>query len=143
VIENVLVNASFEKKTMRKLLESLSFEEFTRVASDWLKSGRFVWFVHGNLTPEQASNMVEKAREIFNIRSVDKEDLVDVRCVSLKGETNYLLEIPLDDKSNENNCLVSYFECGPEGLDLRTKLIHQVVMQFLDEPTFNQLRTIE
>ena len=28
-------------------------------------------------------------------------------------------------------------------MDLKTKLIHSVVMQYLDEPTFNQLRTIE
>jgi secreted Zn-dependent insulinase-like peptidase len=40
---------------------------------------------------------------------------------------------------------VAYFEAGsyftPELL--KKKLIHQVVMQFLEEPTFNQLRTIE
>jgi insulysin len=87
--------------------------------------------------------MVEKARETFNVKPVDKEDLVDVRCIALKQNSHYLLEIPLEDKTNENNCLISYFECGLEGMDLRTKLTHAVVMQYLDEPTFNQLRTIE
>ena len=39
--------------------------------------------------------------------------------------------------------MISYFEVGLEGTDLRTKMLHSVVMQYLDEPTFNQLRTIE
>jgi insulysin len=39
--------------------------------------------------------------------------------------------------------LITYFEAGLEGNDIRGKLLHQVVMQYLDEPTFNQLRTIE
>ncbi len=73
----------------------------------------------------------------------DKEDLFDVRCIALQPGSNYLLELPLEDKTNENNCLISYFEFQAEGDDIRKKLIHQVVMQFLDEPTFNQLRTIE
>ena len=49
----------------------------------------------------------------------------------------------LDDETNENNCLISYFEVGLEGMDLRRKLLTQVIMQYLDEPTFNQLRTNE
>jgi insulysin len=39
--------------------------------------------------------------------------------------------------------LISYFEVGLEGTDIHTKMLHWVAMQFLDEPTFNQLRTIE
>ena len=62
---------------------------------------------------------------------------MDIRCIALKDNTNFLLELPLDDKKNENSCLVSYFECGLEGMDLKTKLIHSVMMQYLDEPTFN------
>ena len=49
----------------------------------------------------------------------------------------------MEDKTNENNCLLTYYEFGLEGNDLRAKMLHYVVMQFLEEPTFNQLRTIE
>lgn len=54
--------------------------------------------------------MVEKAREILNVKPVQKEDLVDIRCIALPPNTHHLLEIPLEDKTNENNCLISYFE---------------------------------
>jgi insulysin len=87
--------------------------------------------------------LVEKALEIISLRPVDKEELVDLRCVALSPKVTHLLEIPLADAENENSCVFSYFEAGVEGKDLRKKLIHRVVMQYLDEPTFNQLRTIE
>jgi secreted Zn-dependent insulinase-like peptidase len=53
------------------------------------------------------------------------------------------MEIPLDDPTNDNNCVITYFEDVLEAFDLKGKLIHDVVMQYVNEPTFNQLRTIE
>lgn len=99
--------------------------------------------MHGNIERNEAIQLVEKARETLQLKVADKEDLVDVRCIALPPNSHYLLEIPLEDKTNENSCLISYFEGGIEGGDLRKKLIHSVVMQYMDEPTFNQLRTIE
>jgi insulysin len=87
--------------------------------------------------------MVEKVRSILQLKPVDREDLVDVRCIALKPDASLLLEMPLDDRTNDNSCLVTYFECQIEGVDLRTKMVHDVVMNYLDEPTFNQLRTTE
>jgi len=53
------------------------------VSRDWLKSGRTLWFVNGNISKDSSIQLVEKAREILVLRPVDKEDLVDVRCVAL------------------------------------------------------------
>lgn len=136
-----MITTAVEKKTLRAILEELTFEEFVKQAEGWLKSARFVWFVHGNLTKEQALGLVDKARETIKPKSIAKEDLVDVRCIALPAGKQILYERLLDDPTNENNCLMSYFEVGLEGTDLRTKMIHSVVMQYLDEPTFNQLRT--
>ena len=138
-----MVNAAHEKKTLRKILEAFTFEDFCRMSVDWLKTGRSVWFVHGNLDKSQAISLVEKSRSLLQLRPVHKDDLVDVRCIALPPHKNYLVEIPLVDTTNDNNCLLSYFEYGPEGTDLKTKMMHDVVMQYLDEPTFNQLRTVE
>lgn len=143
VFDNIMLSTSFEKKVLREILAGLSFEEFAKQAQHWLKSARFVWFVHGNLSADQAINLVDKARATLSVKSVAKEDLVDVRCVALPSGKSVLIERNLDDITNENNCLVTYFEVGLEGTDLRTKMLHQVVMQYLDEPTFNQLRTNE
>lgn len=66
-----------------------------------------------------------------------------MRCVALQNGQNYLIERTLEDTSNDNNCVITYYEHGLEGFDIRTRMLHSVVMQYLDEPTFNQLRTIE
>ena len=108
---------------------------------------RCIWFVHGNLTQESAVHIVTRGREVLfgksEVPDTHREDLPDIRCVALRGGSWNRVERPLEDRENENSCLVSYFEGGSYLTDLRKKMIHQVVMQYLEEPTFNQLRTIE
>jgi len=105
-------------------LEDLTFEEFCKQSEGWLKSARFVWFAHGNLSKDQAIDLVERARTTFSLNKIAKEDLVDVRCIAIPQGHKYLLERELDDKTNENNCLISYFEVGLEGTDMHTKMLH-------------------
>ena len=135
--ENIVLSAAIEKKVLRKILETFTFDDFINVSQEWLKTGRFVWYVHGNIYKNVVVHMVDTAREALNLKNADKEDLVDVRTIAIPPNSHYLLEIPLEDKTNENSCLISYFEAGIEGNDLRRKLIHRVVMQYMDEPTFN------
>ena len=44
--------------------------------------------------------------------SVPKEALADIRTVALPNGAWFRLEKPLDDKDNENSCLITYFEAG-------------------------------
>lgn len=41
------------------------------------------------------------------------------------------------DQANENSCLLSYFMVGNEGTDAKKRLLNDIAMQFMDEPTFN------
>ena len=68
--------------------------------------------------------MVETARKTLDLKKVAKEDLVDVRCIAIPAGKSFLLEKIQDDKTNDNNCLISYFEVGLEGTDLKTKMTH-------------------
>lgn len=36
--------------------------------------------------------MVEKARKVINLIPAEKEDLADVRCISLKNKSHYVYE---------------------------------------------------
>jgi len=52
------------------------------------------------------------------------------------------VEQPLADESNENSCLIAYYEAGlSDSTNKKLKLTNRVVMQFLQEPFFNELRT--
>lgn len=122
--DTVVINNSFEKNVQKKILDSYSFEDFVSQAHDWLKTGRLVMFVHGNIDKEVTSLIMEKTRETLALKAADKEDLVDIRTIALPPNSSYLLESPLVDRSNENSCLISYFEAGLEGNNIRKKLIH-------------------
>jgi hypothetical protein len=83
----------------------------------WLLSGRCIWFLLGNLSKETALSIAEQGRNaLFGGRtegiSVPKEALPDIRAVALPDGAWFRLEKPLEDKDNENNCLITYFEAG-------------------------------
>ena len=128
MFDSVVLTTAFEKKKLREILENFTFQDFVKKSQEWLTSARFVWFVHGNLAKDQAIGLVEAARKTLDLKKVAKEDLVDVRCIAIPAGKTFLLEKIQDDKTNDNNCLISYFEVGLEGTDLKTKMIHYVVM---------------
>ena len=79
---------------------------------NWLKSGRCVWYISGNCGHKEAIDIVERAKESLSLDTVAIEDLRDVRCIALEPKTSYIIEEPLQDKSNENSCAMVYYEVG-------------------------------
>lgn len=61
--------------------------------------------------------------------------------MSSNPDNFHRLDIRVPDPDNENSCLVSYFQYGRTSQ--KSNLLNQLAMQFLSEPTFNQLRTNE
>jgi secreted Zn-dependent insulinase-like peptidase len=96
------------------------------------------------LSKDQAINLVEKAREILNPKTIAKEDLVDVRCIALPPGKNLLIKRETSRTPQMRTiALFLTLKLDLRVPDIYTKMLHWVAMQFLDEPTFNQLRTIE
>jgi secreted Zn-dependent insulinase-like peptidase len=108
---------------------------------EWLKSGRSVWYITGNWSDEKCIELVEESRKKFNLASIKIEELPELRTVALESNTSFHIEIPLEDKTNENSCNLTYFEVGPVGDNTKEKLINDIIMQFLDEPFYSELRT--
>lgn len=117
--ETLILSPGFEKKQLRRCLETFSFENFNELMSGhWFLKGRCIWFLHGNLSLEGALELAEKGRQLLiqgrseAQTSTEKENLAEIRAVNLSPGAWFRLEIPLQDKDNENSCLVSYFEAG-------------------------------
>lgn len=75
-----------------------------------------------------------------------KEELEPVRLVDLSSQADNFHRIDFDvpDDANENSCLVSYYQYGHDRLDDgKISLLNQLSQQFLNEATFDQLRTKE
>ena len=80
--------------------------------AQWLVSGRMLWYAYGNLSKEQAKQIVDQAVQLLDLKSVAKEDLAPVRVVDLSSQSDnfHRLDFTVEDASNENNCLLSYFQ---------------------------------
>lgn len=79
----------------------------------WSSSGRQIWFLHGNFSQDFAIELVERARSLLSTESakpVAKVELADIRCIALSDGSWHRIELPLEDKENDNSCLVTYFE---------------------------------
>ena len=139
--DNVAVNTSYEVKTLREKLEQFAFEDFQRMHQEWLINGRQTWLVSGNMDHQESIDMVEEVSQVLSLKHLKIEDLADVRALAVQEGEALLLQQPLEDASNDNSCVITYFEVGLKGQDIRKKLTHQVVMQYLSEPFFNDLRT--
>lgn len=84
---------------------------------------------------------MENARGRFDLSPIRIEDLAGIRATAIEEGHSFHIEQNLEDDSNENSCAVTYYEVGVEGDSLNKKLTNTIMMQFLNEPFFNQLRT--
>jgi len=138
----VIYDMWFERKELKALLETFTFEDFKRMHEKWLQSGRMVFFVHGNFNKQETVAFVDGARQILNLKPVSKDSLSSARCIQLVG-SHHRLDFELEDPANENSVLMAYYQFGLEGNDYRSNLLNLICLYYLDEPTFNQLRTKE
>ena len=126
----------------------IDFEKFYKMSKESLTSGKFEWFISGNLTKEQALQIAEESEKVFENMWKEKfelithsSDLVHIRPLNIDKNTTLNYVIDSKDKDNQNSCVFSYFQHNEETLKL--KILSEVVFQYLGEPTFNQLRTKE
>ena len=142
MFENMMVNTSLEFKQAMKLLETYTFEDFKESTENWMKSGRQCWFVCGNYDAEEAKSLVKKSQDLLKLRAIRIEDLPEVRSILIEEGRSFIVEKDLVDKTNENSCLITYYEVGArDSDDLKMSLTNSVMMQMLSEPFFNELRT--
>ena len=57
---------------------------------------------------------------------------MEIRPSAIPEGQAFVLEKPLVDKTNENSCIISYYEIGLEEKDLRNKMTAMVIMQYLN-----------
>ena len=67
--------------------------------------------------------------------------IMPVRTIELKEGVSYLMERPLDDADNDNSCAITYYEIGHQCEDLYQKVKQKLIIHFLNEPFYNELRT--
>jgi len=141
-----LLEGGWEPRQIREILETFTYEQFKEMQAQWLKTGRMLWYVYGNIEKKSAIDTVEQARKILKIDGVARDSLTDIRCIDILPNTIQRIDFEVQEKTNENSCLITYFQYGliGDGEDgMKNQLLNEIVEQYMDEPFFNQLRTIE
>ena len=137
----VVVKNCFENAELRAVLESYTFEMFNEQLKNWLVHGRYQWFIAGNFAKERAITLVKTTKEKFGLKGVKISDLPRVSMLKIEMGKSYQLDLPLKDEKNENACVLSYYQVGVVKLNIKLAMIYDVIMQFLNEPFFDDLRT--
>jgi secreted Zn-dependent insulinase-like peptidase len=126
--------------------EKITYEEFIGQRDLWLKKGRLVWFVLGNISSKNALKLATDSNALFNLKTEAKEDLPDYRILSIPTQEkgNMRLDFKVMDESNENSCFMTYFQAVKDKTnENKLHLLNDIANQFMEDPTFNQLRTQE
>lgn len=121
----------------------MTYQGFKASLEQWLTSGRMVWGFFGNLDKQASVSIARQASSKFNLSSTERHHLNDWRVIQVpKGEAR--LDFDVSDSTNENSALVSYFQRGLVAeSDLKSAKMMDLIWQFLEQPTFDQLRTSE
>jgi len=130
-----------EKRALRKILEPYTYEMFMAELAGWLKSGQYIFYVHGNYSAEAAVQLVEQVRGILNINLTEVSDLPKVRVLDLQPGHSAAICDELEDKKNDNSCTLTYYQIGQKQKDYKLDVTLQVLCQYFEEPFFDDLRT--
>lgn len=101
-----------------------------------------MWYIYGNLSEAACVELVEDARAKIHLAPLAVEKLRAVRHINLPAGESCRLDFEVPDEKNDNSCCMVYFQ-GPQASDHKTQLISRLALQYLEQPTFDQLRTVE
>lgn len=128
---------------MSELLEAYTYENFKEHMKTWLKTGRIVVSVAGNVDEAQAVKMAEKAIGGLSLTPVPVDKLPYNQITRLKEGKTVTFEEPVHDPKNDNSGVyVVYQDDFAESvLPTRSYWLVDVVAKFLEQAFFDDLRT--
>jgi secreted Zn-dependent insulinase-like peptidase len=117
---------SVERSVLAKSIEALTYDQFKQWQSTWMKTGRAVWLVTGNISEEQAKSFIQLQNPIEPL-SVD--DVIESRMVAPTG--NSRVNKAVVDAKNDNSAFISYYQVNIGNENLKDELTFKVVSKFI------------
>ena len=122
-------------------LKQFTFEKFVAMSKEWFLHCNFTILMHGNVSQEESIKTIGDCMDVLNVDKIGRESIGEQRIVSIPNKTGYYYIEKAEDRDEENSCIVSYFQNDVK--TLRTEALNALLVQYLSESTFNQLRTVE
>lgn len=78
----------------------------------WLTTGRMLWYVNGNIPKDKAIQTVKQSMQVLNLQVVERDSLCDIRCLDILPNTIQRIDFEVEEPTNDNSCLITYFQYG-------------------------------
>ena len=142
----ISANLSVSNAAQINVLPLISFPDLVYFSQKWLKNLRFDWLLVGNISENDAFSIANKSCAYFFEKNrtfpINETEIPSKLAFSLKIDENrshFVFETDLEDGTNSNSAVFSYWECGFETLKLKSTLL--IIENMLKEPCFSYLRT--
>lgn len=133
MLQNILIDKGTRKQDQLRLLESYNFDDFYDELQTWLVTGTQTWFVHGNFNKIQALDIVKNARDLLSLKEFASDQLAKVKPLELKEGESVQLQERVSDQNAQYECLLTYYQHGLIGKDLRVMLCNTLLHLFMQE----------
>ncbi|CAI2381562.1 unnamed protein product [Moneuplotes crassus] len=144
---SVMFLGQFPPKEKLEHLKDFTFEKFCSLSEEFLTNARSVWFFNGDLTKDQAVSTAQKATETLAFKTIPKDLLVFTRPLMMDENSETNIVIDAENKDETNSAILSIYQDETRFDTVEEEfahhMIHSVVFQILDNPSFDYLRTKE
>ncbi|KAJ4293507.1 metalloprotease [Kalmusia sp. IMI 367209] len=123
-------------------LETITAEEVQRFIPQVLEQCHIEVLAHGNLYKEEALKITDLVEKIIKPKKLPVSQWPIQRSLIWPEASNFIYEQQLKDPANVNHCIEYTLYLGNR-MDATLRAKQFLLAQMLDEPAFNQLRTIE
>jgi len=162
IAKSVMMDGESTVKDKLNLLKNWEFSRFVELSDIFMKNARSVWFFNGNMKADESKQIAIDAVNTLGkylskqclteigYKGIPKDQITNTRIVSLEPNSETSLRIDAANPDEPNSALLSIFQDGtrftklqPREDQIKHELIHAVVFQILDQPSFDFLRTKE
>ena len=137
---HMVFNHDYPNELLIKNLESFTFDRFLELSEDFIKYATHLWFLNGNLTPEDAIRISKAAQSRLPTKNISRAEWYQKKVVCLQSGLDTVLKIKSSNSEDNNSSLTRYYQLKPE-TNNRQYVLHRAVLKYIENPAFDYLRT--
>lgn len=134
--------AEVDPKAVVFAAEQIKFDHILQYNRRWKEKLFAELYVAGNFTQAKAEDFAGVVSKLLATHQpLDKSHVKTIRAVQLPQKETWSVEKSLRNPDEKNSSLIAHFQY--EEFGVTTKLLQDICMMFMKEPTFDYLRTKE
>ncbi|EDW78671.2 uncharacterized protein Dwil_GK13929 [Drosophila willistoni] len=121
-------------------IDDITLDDIELFKNSFYKQMYIQALFQGNFADEERHRIMHNVIDSFNSQKIDASTSLDKRVLQLPLGSYFLRAKVLND-NDSNTIITNYYQIGPSSL--RTECLMDLVEFIVEEPYFNQLRTVE